>query len=99
MLFRSYNLIDTTRMEKIAIEMVRGPVIAQIQSHHVVAFGIQMGRGREHVLRFCTALPSMQQHHNVPWRFPTRGPVGEQPHSLSTMKKQFATCGHNRRRA
>ena len=83
------HVSQATAMKHLAVEMMRGAVIAQVQPHDAEAVLPQQRGERQHVARVGTALPAVQQQRELrPWR--VRGRMeGLQPHPLAAVEQQL----------
>src|SRR5262245_48231983 len=60
-------------MKDVFVEMMAGPVIAEVQPEHVAAETEQVAAEREHIETVGTALPAVQQDREIPRRRAARG--------------------------
>ncbi len=87
-------------MKQLAVQMVRGAVIAQVEPHHFEVRGKQGLRERQHVGGVRAAFPAMQQHREplagfAP-AFRGAGMKGLQRDAVAAIEQQFLAGGAHR---
>jgi hypothetical protein len=87
----AHHLGDAARVEELGIQVVRGPVIPQVQPEGAETPRLQERGEREYVLRFGAALPAVQQHDEIAVPARRRRVVTEKPHAVAAVDEHVAT--------
>ncbi len=92
-------------MEQLAVEVVCGPVIAQVQADDIESPLEQLLRERQDIEGFRAAFPPVQQHdrascaQRVARHGERTGMEALKPHAIAAVEEHLPLRGHHRRRA